>query len=73
MGVTLREKDREYYYAALDKYFAKLKEKYIKYYGNSYEVSSFKQKDFLKIMNNWIYSKWCENSHHFMNIFFQYE
>ena len=40
MGLTLREGDREYYYAALDRYFPGLKEKYIRIYGNAYEVSS---------------------------------
>ena len=40
MGLTLREGDREYYYAALDKYFPGLKEKYIKRYGNAYELPS---------------------------------
>ncbi len=40
MGVTLRDGDREYFYAALDKHFPGLKEKYIKTYGNAYEVGS---------------------------------
>lgn len=40
MGVTLREGDREYFYAALDKHFPYLKQKYIATYGNAYEVSS---------------------------------
>lgn len=40
MGVTLREGDREYFYAALDKHFPYLKQKYIATYGNSYEVTS---------------------------------
>ena len=40
MGLTLREGDREYYYAALDRHFPGLKEKYIQTYGNSYEVPS---------------------------------
>ncbi len=40
MGLTLREGDREYYYAALDKYFPGLKSKYIELYGNSYHVPS---------------------------------
>ena len=40
MGVTLREGDREYYYAALDRHFPGLKERYIRTYGNNYEVSS---------------------------------
>jgi len=40
MGLTLREGDREYYYAALDKYFPGMKERYIKRYGNAYELPS---------------------------------
>lgn len=40
MGVTLREGDREYFYAALDKHFPYLKQKYIATYGNAYEVTS---------------------------------
>ncbi len=40
MGLTLREGDREYYYAALDRFFPGLKEKYIRTYGNAYEVPS---------------------------------
>ena len=40
MGMTLREGDREYYYAALDRHFPGLKEKYIRTYGNAYEVPS---------------------------------
>ena len=40
MGLTLREGDREYYYAALDRHFPGLKEKYIRTYGNAYELPS---------------------------------
>ena len=40
MGLTLREGDREYYYAALDRHFPGLKERYIRRYGNAYELSS---------------------------------
>lgn len=40
MGLTLREGNREYYYAALDKHFPGMKERYIKQYGNSYELPS---------------------------------
>ena len=40
MGLTLREGDREYYYAALDRYFPGMKERYIRRYGNSYELPS---------------------------------
>ncbi len=40
MGLTLREGDREYYYAALDRHFPGMKERYIQRYGNSYELPS---------------------------------
>ena len=40
MGLTLREGDREYYYAALDKHFPGMKARYIKSYGNAYELPS---------------------------------
>ena len=40
MGLTLREGDREYYYAALDRHFPGLKRKYQQRYGNSYACPS---------------------------------
>lgn len=40
MGLTLREGNREYFYKKLDENFKGLKEKYIKEYGYSYEVTS---------------------------------
>ena len=40
MGLTLREGNREYFYAALDRYFPGLKERYIRAYGNAYEILS---------------------------------
>lgn len=40
MGLTLRDGDREYYYRALDKHFPGMKGRYIKQYGNAYELSS---------------------------------
>ena len=40
MGLTLRQGDREYYYAALDRHFPGLKARYIREYGNRYEVPS---------------------------------
>ena len=40
MGLTLREGDREYYYAALDRHFPGLRDQYIRQYGNSYELPS---------------------------------
>ena len=52
MGMTLREGDREYYYAALDKYFPGLKEKYIRTYGNAYEIPSPNAGELRKLMQN---------------------
>ncbi|MBR3470360.1 MAG: radical SAM protein [Lachnospiraceae bacterium] len=49
MGLTLREGDREYYYAALDKHFPGMKERYIKRYGNAYELQSPNAKELMGI------------------------
>lgn len=46
IGVTLRNGDREYFYSQLDKNFPAMKERYIKTYGNAYDVAS-KNNDFL--------------------------
>lgn len=40
MGLTLREGDREYFYAALDKHFPGMKKRYIETYGNVYDLPS---------------------------------
>ncbi len=53
IGLTLREGNREYFYAALeraalrDKRFAGLKERYQKTYGNSYVVSSPRERELM--------------------------
>ena len=52
MGLTLREGDREYYYASLDRYFPGLKERYIKTYGNAYEVPSPNHQMLMKFFND---------------------
>ena len=52
MGLTLREGDREYYYAALDKYFPGMKERYIKRYGNAYELPSPKAKELMGVFQS---------------------
>ena len=52
MGLTLREGDREYYYAALDKHFPGMKERYIIEYGNAYELPSPKAKELLKLFGS---------------------
>ena len=50
MGLTLRDGDREYYYAALDKYFPGMKEKYRKRYGNAYELLSPNAGNLMKLL-----------------------
>lgn len=40
MGVTLREGDREYFYAALDRHFPGLRDRYVRTFGNAYEIVS---------------------------------
>ena len=40
IGLTLREGNREYFYSKLNQHFPGLKEKYIRIYGASYEVTS---------------------------------
>ena len=58
MGLTLREGDREYYYAALDKHFPGLKQRYIRTYGNAYELPSPNAKELTAV-----YKRICrENS-----------
>ena len=52
MGLTLREGDREYYYAALDKFFPGLKQKYIRTYGNAYEVPSPDSRELMNLFRS---------------------
>lgn len=51
IGMTLREGNREYYYAALDKYFPGLHEKYRKRYGNDYEVKSERHRELMTFLS----------------------
>ena len=49
MGLTLREGDREYYYAALDRHFPGLKDRYIREYGNAYELPSPRARELMEL------------------------
>ncbi|MDR0904875.1 MAG: radical SAM protein [Oscillospiraceae bacterium] len=40
VGMTLRDGDREYFYAALDRHFPGMKRRYIEKFGNAYECRS---------------------------------
>lgn len=50
IGLTLREGNREYFYKQLDKHFPGLKERYIRMYGNAYEISSPNEKKLMPIV-----------------------
>ena len=52
MGMTLRENQRDYYYAKLDKSFPELKEKYISYYGNKYNCPVPNYKNLYKVFTD---------------------
>ncbi len=52
MGLTLREGDREYYYAALDRHFPGMKDKYIEKYGNAYEIPSPNSRRLMQIFKS---------------------
>ncbi len=52
MGLTLREGDREYYYAALDRHFPGMKEQYIRRYGNAYELPSDRSEELMMLFRD---------------------
>ncbi len=52
MGLTLREGNREYFYAQLDRHFPGLKEHYIRIYGNRYEVNSPKNAELMRLFHS---------------------
>lgn len=52
MGLTLREGNREYFYGRLDALFPGLKEKYIRVYGDSYEVASPDNSMLMRLFHN---------------------
>lgn len=52
MGLTLREGDREYFYAALDKHFPGMKERYQRIYGYAYELPSQSNRELMQLFRN---------------------
>ena len=50
MGVTLRDGDRQYFYRKLDEHFPGLRERYVKTYGDAYEVPSPNQAELMKLL-----------------------
>ena len=61
MGLTLRQGDREYYYAALDKHFPGLHEKYHRRYGYDYEIPSDHSEELMRYFRDF-----CDK-HHIVN------
>lgn len=57
MGMTLREGNREYFYRQLDRLFPRLKEKYIRLYGNKYSIESPKNDCLMEL-----FRKRCDKS-----------
>lgn len=51
MGLTLREGNREYFYRQLDRLFPGLKEKYMRTYGNQYEIASPDNRKLMKLFH----------------------
>ena len=49
MGLTLREGNREYFYAQLDRHFPGMKERYIRSYGNVYELNSPRNVELMRL------------------------
>lgn len=63
MGLTLREGDREYFYAQLDRKFPGLKERYIRTYGNAYDIPSPNHRQLEKLFHETCeaYGIWHDN------------
>lgn len=51
MGVTLRQGDREYFYAALDRHFPGVKQRYVRRFGNAYECPSEHQEQLFRVFD----------------------
>ena len=64
MGLTLRDGDREYYYAALDRHFPGLKQRYIQTYGSAYELPSPNARELWNLFHEKCegYGIWHDNS-----------
>lgn len=51
MGLTLRDGNREYFYAQLDRHFPGMKERYIRTFGNRYEVNSPRNEELMHLFH----------------------
>ena len=57
MGLTLREGNREYFYAQLDRLFPGLKERYIRLYGTRYEIESPRGDELMRLFHSFCEDK----------------
>lgn len=51
MGLTLRDGNREYFYQKLDQHFPGMKERYIRTYGNQYQVLSPRRAELMRLFH----------------------
>ncbi len=63
MGVTLRKGDREYFYAALDRHFPGMREKYHRRFGYNYEIPSERSGELMKYFRDF-----CRDNHIVNNV-----
>lgn len=52
MGLTLRDGNREYFYSQLDRHFPGMKERYIRCYGNAYDIPSPNQQELMELFHS---------------------
>lgn len=69
MGLTLRDGNREYFFAQLDKHFPGLTEKYIANFGTAYEITSPNNRRLMKLFHEFCESR---NIKHNNNEIFTY-
>ena len=69
MGLTLREGNREYFYRQLDRHFPGLKGRYIREFGNRYEINSPRNRELMGLFH-----RYCEKAGimHDVNGIFRY-
>lgn len=67
MGLTLRDGNREYFYSQLDKHFPGLKDRYIRSFGNAYELPSPQSGELIDVFHQLCdqYGLWHDNQHIF--------
>lgn len=52
IGMTLREGNREYFYAALDRHFPGMRERYQRRYGHAYEITSSNNRELMGMFHS---------------------